>query len=121
MGSVRCKKGCREKTSTTARFSLLAFRDKLGKDEPKYKIVTRSNEISRMSYFFFILACREKTSTTARFSLLAFRDNMGKDEPKFKTVTRSTDISRMSYFFFILALTAVLAVAIQGNQGRHFL
>jgi hypothetical protein len=27
----------------------------------------------------------------------------------------------MSYFFFIIALTAVLAVAVQGNQGRYFL
>jgi len=58
--------------------------------------------------------CREKTSTTAR-------DNMGKNEPTYKTVTRSTDSSRMSYFFFIIELTSVLAVAVQGNQGRHFL
>jgi hypothetical protein len=39
----------------------------------------------------------------------------------YKTVTRSTDSSRMTYFFFIIALTAVLAMAVQGNQGRHFL
>jgi len=64
--------------------------------------------------------CREKISTTARFSLLAFRDNVPQNEPKYKTVTRSTDSSRMSYFFFVIALTAVLAVAVQGNQGAAF-
>jgi len=65
--------------------------------------------------------CHEKISTTARFSLLEFRDNMAKNEPKYETVTHSTDSSRISYFFFIITLTAVLAVAVQGNQGRHFL
>jgi hypothetical protein len=65
--------------------------------------------------------CHKKISTTARFSLLDFRDNTAKSEPKYETVTRSTDSSRMSYFFFIIALTAVLAVAVQGNQGRYFL
>jgi hypothetical protein len=51
-----CQKGCREKISTRARFSPLAFGDNLGKNVPKYKKVTRSTDSSRMSYLFFIIA-----------------------------------------------------------------
>jgi hypothetical protein len=66
---------------------------------------------------------REKISIKARYSPLAFRDNLVNNEQKHKTVTPPppTDSSRMPYFFFIITLTAVLAMAVQRNQGRHFL
>jgi hypothetical protein len=96
VGSVECKNVCREKISTTARFSPLAFRDNLAKNELKYKTVAGSTDSSRMSYFFYIIALTVVLAVAVQGnqSGISFETNVGMLITRLEKTASSSTLSK---------------------------